>query len=202
VTIRVLIAEDQELIRTALVTLVGLEPDIDVVAQAEDGAEAVAIAAGTELDLVVLDIDMPVLDGLSAAEQLAAAHPGLALVMLTSHGRPGYLKRAVQAGARGFVTKNVSGTELAKVIREVHAGGRYLDPDLVADAMFAGECPLAARELEILRLAEDGRPLSGIAKTLSLQEGTVRNYMSAAITKLGVDNRMSAVRHARNMGWL
>jgi two-component system response regulator DesR len=200
--IRVLIAEDQELIRTALVTLIGLEPDIEVVGQAEDGAQAVAKAAEIELDLVVLDIDMPVMDGLTAAERLAERHPGLSMVMLTSHGRPGYLKRAVQAGVRGFITKNVSGTDLAKVIREVHGGGRYLDTDLVADAMFAGDCPLAPRELEILRLVEDGSSISAVAKALSLQEGTIRNYISSAITKLGVDNRTSAVRHARNMGWL
>lgn len=200
--IRVLIAEDQELIRTALVTLVSLEDGISVVAQADNGAEAVSAATTTECDVAVLDIDMPRMDGIEAAERLRELRPRLAIIMLTSHGKPGYLRRAVQAGARGFVTKNVSGDQLAKVIREVHEGGRFLDPELVADAMFVGDCPLAPRELEILRLAEEGQSHAGIARALSLQEGTVRNYMSAAISKLGFDNRISAIRHARNMGWL
>jgi two-component system response regulator DesR len=200
--IRVVIAEDQRLVRAALVTLVSLEEDITIVAEAGTGDEVMALANRTECDVAVLDIDMPGMDGLVTAEKLRAARPDIAVIMLTSHGRPGYLRRGVKAGARGFVTKDIPGKQLANVIREVHGGGRYLDPEIAADAMFVGECPLGPRELEILRLAEDGRPLANIAQDLSLREGTVRNYISAAISKLGVDNKVSAIRYARNMGWL
>ncbi|SEK89482.1 two-component system, NarL family, response regulator DesR [Streptacidiphilus jiangxiensis] len=200
--IRVLIAEDQELVRTALARLVSLEDDITVVAEAADGEETMVLATQVACDVAVLDIDMPGMDGLITAEKLRVAHPEISVLLLTSHGRPGYLRRGVQAGARGFVTKNISGSRLADVIREVHAGGRYLDPEIAADAMFIGECPLGPRELEILRLAEDGRPLASIAHDLALSEGTVRNYMSAAVTKLGVGNRAGAVRYAQSMGWL
>jgi two-component system response regulator DesR len=200
--IRVLVADDQELVRTALATLLSLEPDIEVVAQAPDGEAAVARAAETACDVALLDIDMPGMDGLTAAATLRVRQPHLAVVLLTSHGRPGYLRRGVEAGAAGFITKDVSGSRLAAVIREAHGGGRYLDPQVAADAVFAGDCPLAPRELEMLRLAEDGRPLSSIARAAALHEGTVRNYISSAITKLGVDNRVGAVRHARAMGWL
>lgn len=200
--IRVLIAEDEQLVRDALVTLLSLEPDIDVVARTDRGDDVVELVRRHECDVALLDIDMPGMSGLDAAEKLHAAGPACAVVIVTSHGRPGYLSRAVRSGVRGFVTKDTPGTRLAEVIREVHQGGRYVDPDIAADAVLIGECPLGARELEILRLAEDGRPLAAIAGEISLSEGTVRNYMSSAISKLGVDNRIGAIRFAQRMGWL
>lgn len=200
--ISVLIADDEQLIRSALAALLSLEEDIDVVALTGNGDEVPRLVAQHNCEVVLLDIDMRGTNGIDVAEKLHSVNPDTAIVMLTSHGRPGYLKRAVTAGARGFVTKDISADRLATLIREVRAGGRYLDPELAADAMFVGECPLGPRELEVLRLAEDGRSLASIARMVSLREGTVRNYLSAAITKLGVENRVGAIRLARSMGWL
>jgi two-component system, NarL family, response regulator DesR len=200
--IRVMMAENEDLLRDVLTTVLSLEGDIEVVAQADNGVDAVRLATERECDLVMLDIDMPGMGGLEAAEKLRAANCGVPVIILTSLGRPGYLQRALRAGVRGFVTKSMSGGKLAEVIREVHGGGRYIDPEIATDAMFAGDCPLGPRELEILRLAEDGRSLGAIARDLSLSEGTVRNYMSATISKLNTDNKLSAIRHARKMGWL
>jgi two-component system, NarL family, response regulator DesR len=200
--IRILIAEDEQLIRDALVTLLSLEADLDVVAQTGRGDNVVDLIENRGCDVAVVDIDMPGMNGLVAAEQVHQARPGFPLIIITSHGRPGYLRRAVQAGVRGFLTKDAPGEKLADVVRTVHGGGRYIDPELAADALAVGECPLTARELDLLRLAEDGRPLAAIAVDVSLSEGTVRNYMSAAMAKLGVDNKVAAARLARRMGWL
>jgi two-component system response regulator DesR len=153
-------------------------------------------------DVAVLDIDMPGMDGLAAAERLAADLPGTRLVIVTAHGRPGNLRRAMAAGVRGFLGKDAPGAQLARVVRQVHEGFRYIDPQLAADALAAEECPLTPRELDALRAAADGTPISKIARILGLSEGTVRNYLSAAVTKLGVDNRHAAVRAARDRGWL
>jgi two-component system response regulator DesR len=200
--IRVLLADDHHLVREALVALLATENGIDVVADVGRGDEAVEQALHLRPDVAVLDIDMPGLDGLAAAERLARELPGCRVMIVTGHGRPGNLRRAMAAGARGFIGKDVPGARLAQVIRQVHAGARYIDPELAADALAAEECPLTARELDALRAAADGRPVSRIARELGLSEGTTRNHLSAAVTKLGVGNRHAAVGKARDMGWL
>ncbi|MFG2003175.1 response regulator [Spirillospora sp. NPDC048911] len=200
--IRVLLADDHALIREALVLLLGTEDGIEVVADVGRGDEAVELARELAPDVAVLDIDMPGLDGLAAAERLAAELPACKLVIVTAHGRPGNLRRAMGAGVRGFLGKDAPGARLAEVIRQVSDGARYIDPHLAADALAAEECPLTPRELDTLRAAADGVPVSRIARSLGLSEGTVRNYLSAAVTKLGVDNRHAAVRAARDLGWL
>jgi two-component system response regulator DesR len=200
--IRVLLADEHLLIREALALLLGTEDDIEVVADVGRGDEAVARALELKPDVAVLDIDMPGMDGLAAAERLAADLPGTRLVIVTAHGRPGNLRRAMAAGVRGFLGKDAPGAQLARVVRQVHEGFRYIDPQLAADALAAEECPLTPRELDALRAAADGTPISKIARILGLSEGTVRNYLSAAVTKLGVDNRHAAVRAARDRGWL
>lgn len=149
-------------------------------------------------DVIVLDIEMPGMDGLSVAETL----PGHAMVMLTSFGRPGHLRRALAAGVRGFIPKDASADELATAIRRVHSGGRYLDAEMAASAMMAGESPLTERERGALALAAQGAPVGEIAASLHLTEGTVRNYLSSAITKLGATNRINAIRAAQEKGWL
>jgi len=200
--IRVLLADDHALIREALVLLLETEDGIEVVADVGRGDEAVEQALKLAPDIAVLDIDMPGLDGLAAAERLSRELPGCKLVIVTAHGRPGNLRRAMGAGVRGFLGKDAPGAQLAKVIRQVFEGARYIDPQLAADALAAEECPLTPRELDTLRAAADGAPISRIARSLGLSEGTVRNYLSAAVTKLGVDNRHAAVRAARDLGWL
>ncbi|MFD0665691.1 response regulator transcription factor [Thermocatellispora tengchongensis] len=196
--IRVLLADDEHLIRAAIATLLGLEPDIEVVAQVARGDEVVAAVAEHRPDVVVLDIEMPGADGLAVAEAL----PGQGVLILTSFGRPGYLRRALAAGVRGFLPKDSSADELATAIRKVHAGGRYLDPDLAASAMMAGESPLTERERDALALAARGAAVAEIAASLHLSEGTVRNYLSSAIGKLGAGNRITAIKTAQDMGWL
>ena len=196
--IRVLIADDEHLIRAAIATLLGLEPDIEVVDQVADGAAVTTAVARHRPDVVILDIEMPGMDGLAVAESL----PGRAILILTSFGRPGYLRRALAAGVRGFLPKDSSADELAAAIRKVHAGGRHLDPDLAASAMMAGENPLTDRERDALGLAARGASVSEIAAALHLTEGTVRNYLSSAITKLGAANRIAAIQTAQRMGWL
>ncbi|NJP35135.1 response regulator transcription factor [Micromonospora thermarum] len=200
--IRVLLADDEELIRTALAALLDLEPDVEVVAQAPDGAAAVAAALAHRPDVAVVDLAMPRLDGFQVAAELARALPTCAVVILTGQGRPPHLARALTAGARGFLPKGAPGGALADVIRRVHAGGRYVDPALAADALTIPPCPLTARELETLRLAEDGSPVASIARRAHLSSGTVRNYLAIAVQKLGVDSRAEAVRVARENGWL
>jgi two-component system response regulator DesR len=142
------------------------------------------------------------MDGLSAAERLSHELPGCKVVIVTGHGRPGNLRRAMAAGVRGFLGKDTPGSRLAQVIKQVYDGARYIDPQLAADALAAEECPLTPRELDALRAAADGSPVSRIARSLGLSEGTVRNYLSAAVTKLGTDNRHTAVQAARDLGWL
>ncbi|MFI7449080.1 response regulator [Nonomuraea sp. NPDC049714] len=200
--IKLLLAEDHHLVRGAFVALLGAEPDIEVVAETGRGDEAVRLAVELRPDVAMLDIDMPGLDGLTAAERIHQDAPGCQVVIVTGHGRPGYLRRAMAAGVRGFVGKDNPAAALAKVIRQVHEGGRYIDPELAADALSMRECPLTPRELDTLRAASSGAPVSRIARELSLSEGTVRNYLSSAVTKLAVENRHTAVRRARDMGWL
>ncbi|MBB2909945.1 two-component system response regulator DesR [Streptosporangium becharense] len=196
--VRVLLADDEHLIREAVATLLGLEPDIEVVAQVARGDLVADAVREHRPDVIVLDIEMPGMDGLSVAERL----PGQAVLMLTSFGRPGYLRRALSAGVRGFVPKDASAAELAAAIRRVHSGGRYLDPEMAASAMMAGENPLTERERDALRLAAQGAPVAEIAASLHLTEGTVRNYLSSAIAKLGATNRITAIRAAQEKGWL
>ncbi|MER6951355.1 response regulator transcription factor [Nonomuraea sp. NPDC000554] len=199
---KVVIAENESLIREALTALLDLEDDIEVVAAAPSGDQVLDLVERHAADLALLDMDMPGLNGIQVAELLCKARPGFPVIILTSHGRPGYLQRAIKSGVRGFLTKEVSIDRLVQVIREVQAGGRYVDPGIAADAIAAGDNPLSPRELEILKLAEDGRPLSEIAGKLHLSEGTVRNHMSSAIAKLGASNKTTAVRIAVQAGWL
>jgi two-component system response regulator DesR len=153
-------------------------------------------------DVAILDLQMPGLDGIAVAQALRAELPGCASIIVTSHGRPGHLKRALAVGAQGFLPKTVSGSVLADVIRAVQAGGRHVDPELAAEAISAGDSPLTRREADVLELAADGLPVSDIARQASLSAGTVRNYLSAAGTKLGAANRYEAVRIARKHGWI
>ncbi|AQZ60250.1 DNA-binding response regulator [[Actinomadura] parvosata subsp. kistnae] len=198
-TTRVLLADDEHLIRGAIAALLDLEDGIEVVAQVGRGDEVVAAVAEHRPDVAVLDIEMPGIDGLSAAEQISSQ---CKIVILTSLGRPGYLRRAMAAGVSGFLGKDASAEELAMAIRKVQAGGRYLDAELAAAAMAAGDSPLTERERDALRLAAEGATISRIAGELHLTEGTVRNYLSSAMTKLNAQNRLEAIRTAQRMGWL
>ncbi|AIY17654.1 response regulator [Pimelobacter simplex] len=200
--IRVLLADDENLIRTALVQLLGLEPDLAVVAEAATGDEALAMAVKHAVDVAVLDLQMPGPDGIAVAEQLAGRLPGCGVVIVTSHGRPGHLKRALGAGVRGFLPKTTSAVTLAEVVRKVHAGGRHVDPELAAEAIAAGDSPLTPREADVLELAADGAPVDEIAERAALSPGTVRNYLSSAVIKLGAANRHDAAATARRMGWI
>ncbi len=196
--IRVIVADDEHLIREALVALLELTGDIEVVGQAASGDEALALARRLAPDVAVLDLQMP---GPSGTE-VAAALPGCACVIVTSHGLPGHLKQALAQGVRGFVPKTITGTGLAGVIRTVHAGGRYVDPALAADAIAAGDSPLTPRESDVLEAADGGAPVEEIAARVNLSPGTVRNYLSSAIGKLHASTRHEAVRIARERGWI
>ena len=200
--IRVLLADDENLIRTALAQLLDLEDDLAVVAEAASGEEALAVAVRRDVDVAVLDLQMPGLDGISVAERLATALPTCRAVIVTSHGRPGHLKRALSAGVRGFLPKTTSAATLAHVVRTVHAGGRYVDPELAAEAISAGDSPLSPREADVLELAADGAPVEEIAQRASLSPGTVRNYLSSAVAKLDAANRHEACARARRLGWI
>ncbi|MDL4820015.1 response regulator transcription factor [Actinomadura opuntiae] len=200
--IRILLADDEHLIRGAVAALLGLEPDLDVVAEVARGDEVAPAVAAHDPDVAVLDIDMPGGDGLTVAEELNSAGVRCSVCILTSFGRPGYLRRAMAAGVRGFVAKDAPTQELAAAIRKVHEGGRYLDAELAATAMAAGDNPLTEREREILRLTGAGTETARIAALLHLSEGTVRNYLSTAMSKLGEGSRFAAVRAAQEMGWI
>lgn len=200
--IRVLLADDEELIRTALAALISLEPDLDVVAHAADGRAAVDEAVRHRPDVALVDLEMPELDGMAVTAELARSVPDCAVVILTGRGRPPHLRRALAAGARGFVPKGASGYALADVIRTVAAGERYVDPRMAADALTAPDCPLSDRELDVLRLAAAGLPTAAIARRAHLAPGTVRNYLSAAQAKLGAGSRAETIRTATRHGWL
>ncbi|HEX8509379.1 MAG TPA: response regulator transcription factor [Propionibacteriaceae bacterium] len=200
--ISILIADDETLIRTALAALLNLEGDLSIAAQATTGDEALALARHHQPDVALLDLQMPGLDGISVAEALRETLPDCASIIITSHGRPGHLKRALAAGARGFLPKTISADVVATAIRAVHAGSRYIDADLAAEAISAGNSPLTSREADVLELAADALPVSDIARRVSLSPGTVRNYLSSATTKLGAANRHEAVRIARGQGWI
>ncbi|PZF13163.1 response regulator transcription factor [Curtobacterium sp. MCLR17_034] len=197
--IRIVIADDEELIRGALVALLGLEPDLEVVADVADGAAAVAGARTHRPDVVLLDLEMPVLDGIEAARALSDAMP---TVIVTRHARPGTLRRALSAGVRGFVPKSTPAARLAEIIRDVAAGERYIDAGLAAAALTEDESPLTPREADVLRCTRDGLATKQIARELSLAHGTVRNHLSSAIAKLHVDNRVAAAAVAWDRGWI
>jgi two-component system response regulator DesR len=199
--IRLLLADDEDLLREALVTLLELEPDFRVVAQAGDGLRAVELAAEHEPDLVVLDLEMPGLDGVAATQRIVAAR-AVPVVLLTRHARPGVLRRALSAGARAFVPKTTPADRLARILRDVHAGGRYVDSEIAATALTEGACPLTDRELDVLRHVRDGASATVIAERVHLAPGTVRNYVSSAMAKLNAPTRAEAARIAYEEGWI
>jgi two-component system, NarL family, response regulator DesR len=200
--IRLLIADDQDLIRSAFAALLTLQPDFEVVATVARGDQVVGAAQAHHPDVALLDIDMPGLDGLAAAGALSQQVPACRSLILTTFGRPGYLRRAMEAGAHGFVVKDAPPEQLVGAIRRVAAGERVVDPALAADTLAAGQSPLTARERDVLAAARSGASVSDIATTLFLSEGTVRNYLSAAIAKTGTRNRIEALRIADDRGWL
>ncbi|AXE39601.1 Transcriptional regulatory protein DesR [Acidipropionibacterium virtanenii] len=201
-TIRLAIADDQALVRGALRALLSAEPDLDVVAECGRGDEVVGMVVGSRPDVCLLDIEMPGLDGITVAEQLAESCPECRVLVVTTFGRPGYLRRAMDAGVAGFIVKDTPASELAQAVRTVHGGGRVIDPELAAESLVEGHNPLTEREQEILRLAEDGSSITVIADRLSLSTGTVRNHVSSAIGKTHSANRAEAARNARELGWL
>jgi two-component system response regulator DesR len=200
--IRLLLADDQELIRSAFAALLELEPDFEVVASVARGDEVVPAALAHRPDVALLDIEMDGIDGLAAAGALSEQVPECRALMLTTFGRPGYLRRAMESGARGFVVKDAPPARLADAIRRVAAGERVVDPALAAETLAYGVSPLTARERDVLVAARAATTASDIAGVLFLSEGTVRNYLSAAIGKLGARNRAEAIQIAERQGWL
>lgn len=200
--VRILLAEDQSMVREALAALLSLEDDLEVVAQAARGDEVVAAARGTAVDVALLDIEMPGMSGLDAAAALHAEFPALKIVILTTFGRPGYLRRAMESGADAFLVKDAPAARLADAVRRVLHGERVIDPALAAAALADGASPLTDREREVLHTAAGGATNAEIAGALHLSQGTVRNYLSTAIQKTGARNRAEAVRTARDKGWL
>jgi two-component system, NarL family, response regulator DesR len=200
--IKVLLAEDQGMMRGALALLLNLEEDFEVVGQVATGDQIVPTAREVRPDVAVLDIEMPGRSGLDAAADLHAELPACKILIVTTFGRPGYLRRAMEAGASGFLVKDGPVEDLARAIRRVLAGERVVDPELAGDALSAGPNPLTARERDVLAAAVDGSTIADIAGRLHLSESTVRNYLSAAIGKTGTRNRIEAARTARHNGWL
>jgi two-component system response regulator DesR len=200
--IRVLIAEDQAMVRGALASLLGLEPDLEVVAQVARGDEVVAAARDAKADIALLDIEMPGATGLEAADELARAMPECRVLILTTFGRPGYLRRAMEHGAAGFLLKDAPAHELAAAIRRAVAGERVVDPGLAAAALSQGESPLTPREHEVLAASRDHATVAELAAALYLSPGTVRNHLSSVMQKLDARNRGEAVRVAEERGWL
>jgi two-component system, NarL family, response regulator DesR len=200
--IRLLLADDQALVRGALATLLGLEPDLLVVAEVGRGDEVVAAARRSRPDVALLDVEMPGLDGIAAAAALRAALPACKVLMVTTFGRPGYLRRAMAAGATGFVVKDTPARQLADAVRRIAAGLRVVDPTLAAETLAAGDSPLTHRETEVLLAARQGGTVADIAAQLKLSEGTIRNHLSSAIGKTGARTRAEAVRLADEQGWL
>ena len=199
--IRVVVAEDQSMVLGALAALLEIERDIEVVGKARDGREALELVRSLAPDVLLTDIEMPEVTGLDLARSVRLQHPRTRVLILTTFARPGYLRRALDAGASGYVLKDSPSDKLADAIRRVHGGGRAVDPELAAEAWGEGD-PLTDRERQVLRLAGDGRSGPEIAAELRLSEGTVRNYLSDAISKVGGRNRVDAARIARTKGWL
>ena len=201
-TIRVLITEDQTMVREALAALLALEEDIEIVAEASRGDEVVPAALDVLPDVALLDIEMPGGDGLSAAAALRERLPSCRVLIVTTFGRAGYLRRAMESGAVGFLLKDAPASELATAIRRTMAGERVVDPGLAAAALSEGKSPLTEREREVLAVSANGATIEDVARKLYLSEGTVRNYLSTAIQKLGARNRVEAARLAERQGWL
>lgn len=201
-SISVMIAEDQTMMRSALSGLLGLEPDLTVIAEIERGDQVVACAAAQRPDALVLDIELPGRSGLDVIAEVLRAAPGTAVIIVTTFGRAGYLRRAMDAGARGFLVKDNPVEDLATAIRKVVAGGTVVDPALAAEALTAGPSPLTEREREVLVTSDGGVPIAEMAQILHLSPSTVRNYLSSAIGKMGARNRAEALRTARDEGWL
>lgn len=202
IMIRLLLAEDQSMVREALAALLGLEPDIEVVAQVARGDEVLAAAREHDVDVALLDIEMPGMTGIEAAAELHRELPDVKVVVVTTFGRPGYLRRAMESGADAFLVKDAPASQLAEAVRRVLTGERVIDPTLAAAALADGASPLTDREREVLRSATDGSTNAEIAAALHLSQGTVRNYLSMAIQKMAARNRAEAVRTAREKGWL
>lgn len=201
-TVRVLLAEDQAMVRGALSALLSLEEDIEIVAEASRGDEVLSAALDTLPDVALLDIEMPGGDGLSATAVLRERLPSCRVVILTTFGRAGYLKRAMESGALGFLLKDAPASELASAIRRVMDGERVVDPALAVSALSERGNPLTDRERDVLFASADGATIGDVAAKLYLSEGTVRNYLSTAIKKLGTRNRVEAARLAERKGWL
>jgi two-component system response regulator DesR len=200
--IRLLLADDEDLLRGALVALLSLEDDLTVVAEAATSTDAVRLALEHRPDIAVLDLEMPPTDGLRAAEEIRAARQDTHVVIVTRHARPAVLRRALAAGVRGFVPKTTPAARLAEILRDIAAGRRYVDPDIAASALTEDDCPLSERELEVLRAARTGASVAEIAAQVHLAQGTVRNYLSAAMSKLGATTRHAAAHHAWQQGWI
>lgn len=200
--IRILIAEDQTLVLGALSALLRLEPDFDVVGGAADGRAALALCERLVPDIVLTDIEMPHMTGLELAQGLVQRKLACRVVVVTTFARSGYLRRAMEAGVRGYLLKDAPVDALAAAIRVVHGGGRAIAPELALESWSSGSDPLTERERQVLRLAGEGRSSGEIARQVHLSEGTVRNYLSEAISKLGASNRVEAYRLARDAGWL
>jgi two-component system, NarL family, response regulator DesR len=200
--IRLVLADDQQLVRAALAALLDLEDDLEVVGQAGQGDELIEVVRRLEPDVALVDIEMPALDGLSAAAVLTKEVPATRLLMLTTFGRPGYLRRAMESGALGFVVKDAPADQLVDAVRRVARGERVVDPALAAESLAHGNNPLTGRERDVLLAAGDGATVNDIAARLFLSEGTVRNYLSSAIAKTGTRNRVEARRAATDEGWI
>ena len=200
--IRLLLADDQALVRGALSALLGLESDLEVVAEVASGDAVVAAVREHHPDVALLDVEMPGMDGIEATAAVRAEFPEVRVLIVTTFGRPGFLRRAMQAGASGFVVKDTPAAQLADAVRRVHAGLRVVDPSLATDSLVAGESPLTPRETDVLQAARDGSSVATIARRLFLSEGTVRNHLSSAIGKTGAGNRAEAVLIADGNGWL
>ena len=201
-TIRLLLTDDQALVRGALAALLDLESDLQVVAQVGRGDEVLAAARDNAVDVALLDVEMPGLDGIAVAAELHRALPSCRSLIVTTFGRPGYLRRALDAGASGFVVKDTPAEQLADAVRRVHRGLRVVDPDLAVESLATGTSPLTDRERDVLTAAAEGGTVADIARATFLSEGTVRNYLSAAMGKTGGRTRAEAVRIAQENGWL
>ncbi|MFC9979016.1 DNA-binding response regulator [Gordonia sp. NPDC127522] len=205
--IPVLLADDETLVRTAMATMLDLEDDIEVVAHVDSGEQLVELwrarrDAGEPTAVAVIDLQMSGMDGIDTAVELLELTPDAGTLIVTSHGRPGYLKRALTAGVRGFLPKTTPAATLAQVIATVHSGGRYIDPELATEAISTGDSPLTAREADVLEFALDGASVEEIARRAHLTAGTTRNYLSSAVSKLNASNRYEAAIKARDLGWI
>lgn len=216
-SIRILLVDDQTMVRGALATLLSLEPDIEVCGQAGDGREALELlgalarrqapasagaTAARPVDVVLLDVEMPVMDGITTCEAVRAKHPGIRVLMLTTFGRPGYVQRSLDAGASGFIVKDAPSEQLAEAVRRVNTGQRVIDPTLAVETLSLGVSPLTEREAEVLRCVAEGGTLADVASALALSPGTVRNHVSSAMLKTNARTRAEAVRIATRNGWL